>query len=498
MKRMVYPKKRQLLWKELLSCRPNPEAKRLLEMYMPKRKTGTDTVVCNGKLWLIKNTVEDSYTGVRKPVTTMERISRDNKPWWVPLRCVGLAYTTNGTIKFDTRCFQVFDVTKVIPFTIGAVQYDYTINGEARVVIVDGNRCLIHESQLSKYELDDFGRLGVVKACDICGLRYTSASCPNIELHDATRAGYHSIVRLNKAGDARFTIGFEVEKEDEDSPKFLEAYKAGWIAERDGSLSDYIGTEYVSHVLDMMSPDTDRYKTIDNYDCLMAALDAIKRSGVAVKFEDCAITDHNMYVRVVCPAIVAESEILLRKYLPNGYNSTGIMAGLVISNSEVGSGAFTISPRLVVLACRNGLVVKKDAMRKVHIGAQLDIGSAVKWSDRTQRTNAELITSQTTDAVTQFLSQEYLGKTIATIELANQPLKRPTPVAQAVIPTIGVPLEHQEDVLRYFFESGDLSAFGLSQAATFYAKECGDSELQMKLEESALEIMEAAINHDRL
>ena len=243
---------------------------------------------------------------------------------------------------------------------------------------------------------------------------------------------------------------------------------------------------------------SDRYKTIDNYDCLMAALDAIKRSGVAVKFEDCAITDYNMYVRVVCPAIVAESEILLRKYLPNGYNSTGIMAGLVISNSEVGSGAFTISPRLVVLACRNGLVVKKDAMRKVHIGAQLDSGSAVKWSDRTQRTNAELITSQTTDAVTQFLSQEYLGKTIATIELANQPLKRPTPVAQAVIPTIGVPLEHQEDVLRYFFESGDLSAFGLSQAATFYAKECGDSELQMKLEESALEIMEAAINHDRL
>ena len=56
-----------------------------------------------------------------------------------------------------------------------------------------------------------------------------------------------------------------------------------------------------------------------------------------------------------------------------------VFAGWVLSNSETGCGAFTITPRLVVHVCRNGMTITKDALRAVHLGA------AGVWGDPLER-----------------------------------------------------------------------------------------------------------------
>ena len=44
-----------------------------------------------------------------------------------------------------------------------------------------------------------------------------------------------------------------------------------------------------------------------------------------------------------------------------GADNPVVFAGFVITNSETGCGAFTLTPRLVVQVCRNGMTITRDA-----------------------------------------------------------------------------------------------------------------------------------------
>src|SRR5690606_20239204 len=102
-----------------------------------------------------------------------------------------------------------------------------------------------------------------------------------------------------------------------------------------------------------------------------------------------------MYVRVVAPEVQALAPTLLAGYRSpftgqSGTDNPTVFAGFEISNSEVGGGAFTIVPRLVIQVCNNGLKITKDAVRNVHLGARLDDG-VIRWSESTQRQNLDLV-----------------------------------------------------------------------------------------------------------
>ena len=90
-----------------------------------------------------------------------------------------------------------------------------------------------------------------------------------------------------------------------------------------------------------------------------------------------------------------------------GADNPVVFAGFVITNSETGCGAFTLTPRLVVQVCRNGMTITRDAIRAVHLGERLDEG-VVTWSGNTQDKTLALITAKTTDAVAAFLDSGYV------------------------------------------------------------------------------------------
>ena len=165
---------------------------------------------------------------------------------------------------------------------------------------------------------------------------------------------------------------------------------------------------------------SDTYRTIDNFDVLLASLKGMREAGVETPIIDADLTDRRMIVRVHVPEVSALAPVLLTGYrspLGGQVKSTDpvVFAGFVITNSETGGGAFNITPRLVVQICTNGMTITADALRKVHLGGRLDEG-VVKWSEATAAANLALVTSQTTDAVAQFISQDYLAEQIAKIE----------------------------------------------------------------------------------
>lgn len=241
---------------------------------------------------------------------------------------------------------------------------------------------------------------------------------------------------------------------------------------------------------------SDRYNVIDNFDVLFATLEAVKESGLNLKIEDngCDLTESKMYIRFVLPDVEINAPDLLKNYKnPKGEGSSvgdGIITGFVITNSELGQGSFSISPRAVVLKCSNGMVFKNDAFGKIHLGGKMGEFSQIDWSEETKRKNYELIQAQVKDAVKKFTSEDFLASKISELnEYAEVDLKHPIETVKNVSKFLNITEEKEKNILDFFMRGGDFTAMGVSQALTFYAHETKDADEAHEMESVAIDIL---------
>ncbi|GAA2702442.1 hypothetical protein GCM10010095_72220 [Streptomyces anthocyanicus] len=245
---------------------------------------------------------------------------------------------------------------------------------------------------------------------------------------------------------------------------------------------------------------SDSYKLMDNFDLLLAALDGVKQSGHPTRVTGCDLTDRRMYVRVESEAVAVQARELLRGYRSPFDGRSGdelpmISAGFVITNSEVGAGAYSITPRAVIQVCRNGLTMTKDVMRAVHLGGKQDEG-VISWSGQTQRKTLELITSKTTDAVRTFLSREYVEAKLSEMEdAAGKRLAEPTKTIEHVTKTLSIGAEAKDMILAHFVQGGQMTAGGVMQAVTSTAQTLTDADQAAALEALAVPALTAAATH---
>ena len=242
---------------------------------------------------------------------------------------------------------------------------------------------------------------------------------------------------------------------------------------------------------------SDRYRTIDNYDVLMATLSGVRAAGVEVNIDGGDLSDRRMSLRLTCPEVTAYANEILGGYRSPFTGETGsdnptVFAGLVVKNSETGGGAFTIVPRIVVQVCNNGLQLTKDAMRAVHLGGKLDDG-VVRWSDDTQQHELSLITSKARDAVATFLDVDYMRTKIEELqELAGVEVTRPADTIQRVSKKAGWSETEQDEILSHFIRGGQTTALGVAQAVTAYAQTVESIDRQDELETTAILAAELA------
>mgnify|MGYP000853136118 CR=1 FL=1 len=243
---------------------------------------------------------------------------------------------------------------------------------------------------------------------------------------------------------------------------------------------------------------SDRYSVIDNTDVLMATMAGINEAGVACDIDGADVTDRRMYVRVRCESVSALAPELLRGYRSpfgggDGTENPTVFAGFVVSNSEVGNGSFSITPRLIVQVCSNGMTINKDAMRAVHVGAKLDEG--IRWSAKTQDKALELIKLRTADAVKTFLDVEYMRGVIAKLT-EDATVEVPAGSAAKVVETVSRSLmftqEQQDGILEHFIRGGQLTAGGVMHAVTSYAQTVDDADVSADLEGAGLKALALA------
>ena len=204
-----------------------------------------------------------------------------------------------------------------------------------------------------------------------------------------------------------------------------------------------------------------------------------------------------MYVRVVSDAVCALAPALLGDYRSPFTGAAGadnpvVFGGFVISNSETGCGAFTLTPRLVVQVCDNGMTITRDALRNVHLGGRMDEG-IIQWSNDTRQRNLDLVTGQARDAVRTFLDTVYVQRKITEITAAaGVRVSDPENAIKVVAQRLRFTDEQQRDILAHFIRGADLSAGGVMHAVTSVAQSVGDADAAYEMEAQALAAMQIA------
>jgi hypothetical protein len=243
---------------------------------------------------------------------------------------------------------------------------------------------------------------------------------------------------------------------------------------------------------------SNQYGIMDHLDILTAAFDGIRQAGVDIDVRECDLSDRKMYVKIKAPGINALAPALLANYKSpfsgnRGAENPTVFAGLVISNSEVGGGAFNITPQLIVEVCDNGMTITKDVMRSVHLGSRLGEG-VIKWTQDTVDKELTVVTAKARDAVATFLDVDYMTQIIRDMEEKSG---KPVPNdkiedVKVIAKKLGFDQSAQDNVFAHFLQGGDLTAGGVMHAVTSAAKLEKDADKAADMEGAALQALELA------
>jgi hypothetical protein len=266
---------------------------------------------------------------------------------------------------------------------------------------------------------------------------------------------------------------------------------------------------------------SDSYNIIDNIDVVAATLKGIQGSAAdgQIVVSGADLSDRRMFIRFLAPTIHVGAQALLDGYRspfrPGGAERVGrggwqapegiaeaarqsnqygdgtvVWAGFEVGNSEVGAGAYTVTPRAEIRTCLNGLKIVADMEREIHLGAKLEHG-VIKWSEETQRAQLSLIEKKTADAVRTFLDPAYWEAKVA--ELAAK-AGRPVADAPKAIERLAKPLGYSEAernaILNHFVLGGQLTAGGVMNAVTSVAQTVPDADRAAELEGTAVRVLD--------
>lgn len=270
---------------------------------------------------------------------------------------------------------------------------------------------------------------------------------------------------------------------------------------------------------------SDRYGIIDHLDVLTAVLDGITAADTDVEIRSCDLTESSMHCKVYSPKVSALAPTLLAGYrnpfdnpdleaerrrvvgdlhrwrgvaarTGQGYRPGSepvVFAGFRFSNSETGHHAVTLKPELVIQICGNGLTLPLFSHTRRHLGDKLDIGTVGSWSQDTQRKRLAVITAETRDKVSEWLSPEFLSARVNELERdAAAPVRQPDKTIEVVAKKLGFSEEERTGILSHFIAAGQLTAAGIANAVTSFSQTIPDADRADALDDVALQAMTLA------
>lgn len=229
---------------------------------------------------------------------------------------------------------------------------------------------------------------------------------------------------------------------------------------------------------------SDRYRPLDHEALIAAILPILREEGVSIV--SCELTERRLYVKALNQRVIGEVKV-----------GQQVMAGVVISNSEVGLGAVQVHGLVYTLSCTNGATLEDASMRRHHIGKRFggqDDAIQHLFSDETRRADDRAFFLRVRDVTRAALGEatfrESLGKlqraageTISAVNLEK--------VVELTSQRYHLSEEEGAGILAHFRHGGEWSRWGLCSAVTRHSQEVASYERASELERVGGQIIES-------
>jgi hypothetical protein len=212
---------------------------------------------------------------------------------------------------------------------------------------------------------------------------------------------------------------------------------------------------------------SNNFRPIDHLPILVNVLPVLMDTpGINWAEASLEVTDTRMYLKLVNERMTQDIRV-----------GDAVQAGVVITNSEVGLGAFRVQPLLYRLACLNGMIRSDDSVAKYHVGGalgELEDGSAYEWlQDDTINARNDATIREMRDVVRSALNDVVFNRAVERAREAEGIKIKGDPIAAVewISTKFQLGQDEQAGVLRNLIEGGSLSLWGLTNAVTAYAQD---------------------------
>lgn len=220
---------------------------------------------------------------------------------------------------------------------------------------------------------------------------------------------------------------------------------------------------------------SDRYRRMDNFD-LAGMVIPILQQLPGARFESMDLTERRMYIKVVTPRI--QGDVL---------EGDTVCAGVVIGNSEVGSGSLSVQPMIFRLVCTNGMIAG-HVLRRYHTGRpnQVDDETYAVLTDETREADDKALMLTVRDTVQAAVSETAFNAMLVQMrEAAGAPaMKDPVKGVERLAKKFDMGETEQASVLAHLIEGGDISKWGALNAVTRTAQDVESYDRATELEEA--------------
>lgn len=230
---------------------------------------------------------------------------------------------------------------------------------------------------------------------------------------------------------------------------------------------------------------SDSYRPLENEELAGAVLPILLENRLEVM--SCDITEHRLYIKAVDERITRD--VPSGRKIGDGSHVffDTCSPAIIISNSEVGSGALSVETGVFTKVCTNLATIAKDGMKRRHVGARHELTDNLQHllSDDTKRATDKAIWLQVRDVVRgAFDEAKFEARTVQMGALATIPLngEKAVETVKFTAKKFGLSEGEGNSILKHLIEGGDLTAYGLFNAVTRSAQDHEDYDRASDLE----------------
>lgn len=242
------------------------------------------------------------------------------------------------------------------------------------------------------------------------------------------------------------------------------------------------------------SVQSDSFRPLDNYDLFDAVYPALRDYGATV--ESCNLSDTKFYIKCLCPWLDRELPMPEGLKMGVGHNIflRRVVGAIVISNSEVGMGALSVSPAMFERQCTNLATFKDSGYGKIHVGKRKGQEDSVfeYLSDATRRLDDAAVWSRVRDVVKATMEGRVIDDIVAKMTEARGDMIEgdPAKVVEVFAKKNAMNDDERGGLLRHLTNSGEMTRYGLQWAVTRLAGDVEDYDRASELERLGGQVIE--------